>query len=357
MSEDRGFVIKFDGPAIKNNSISFKTLANVLNGIQTTFHYIGMEITKREQTRGRVPGDIQQACELKRIMERPGSYEVVAELSAQNQPELFHGMDLGKETLNKYLRMTEWLSEDKDDYDILQLFPEDKHRNRILKTVQGFAPREGDDWVLAFQHPGRSRQYGLLEPQSIKKIDKVLYAPQFETKTVIGQLAELNFEQHKLAIRYKPTGKLLECSYNPEDEDTIFSNRDGYLIISGVIELDASGNPNKITSVAGIRYLDLSPVRLSRIAAEAGTIEFNDAIVIEPVFENGEIVLYYGDLNIIAAGEDREEAIRDFEDDFVWLWREYVMVDDEILSEDAINLKRYLQELVGRSTIESEKTR
>lgn len=356
MSENRRFVVKFHGPAITNHGISFKILANVLDGIQTTFHYIGMEITKRDQARGPVPGEIQQACELKRVMERPGSYEVVAELSGPIQSELFHGLDLGKATLDKYLRMTGWISEDNDNADILQLFPQEKHRSRILKSVQRYIPREGDDWALVFQDPGGNSKYGFLDYQSTKKIDRVVYTPLYETRALVGQLVGINFEQHKISIRHEPTGKPLECTYNPEDEDAIISNRDGYLLISGVIELDAGGNPNKISSVTGIRYLDLSPVRLSRIATEAGTIELNKAIVIEPVFEDQEVVLYYDDLNIIATGEDREEAIRDFEDDFVWLWREYVLVEDHILSEDAKNLKRYLQQLVRRANIESEET-
>ncbi|NLG32530.1 MAG: hypothetical protein GX550_03325 [Syntrophomonadaceae bacterium] len=353
MSDNRRFVVKFEGPAITNHSLSFKTLANVLDGIQNTFYYIGMEITKREKARGRIPDEIQQACELRRVMERSGSYEVVAELSSPMQSGLFTGLDLGKEALDKYFQMTDWLSGGKDEANIRQLFPEEKHRRRILKSVQKYSPRKGDDWVLVFQDPGGNRQYGFLDHQTVNRIDRAVSAPQYETSTMFGQLVKIDFEQHKITIRHESTGKSLDCTYNPEDEDTIITNRDGYLMISGVIELDTSGNPNKIASVTDIRYLDLSPVRLSRIATEAGSIELKKAIVIQPVFENQEIVLNYEDLNIIAVGEDREQAIRDFEDDFVWLWREYVLVEDHILSEDAKHLKKNLQELVRRANIES----
>ncbi len=52
MSEIRRFVVKIDGPAITNHSVSFKILADVLDGIQSTFHYIGMEITKGSKNQG-----------------------------------------------------------------------------------------------------------------------------------------------------------------------------------------------------------------------------------------------------------------------------------------------------------------
>ncbi len=356
MSEIRRFVVKIDGPAIKNHSVSFKILANLLDGIQDTFNNIGMEIAKREvKTRARVPGDIQQACELKRVIERPGSYEVVTEISDPLQGEIFQGMDLGKMALDKYLGMTAWMSGESSDSDIRQLFPEEKHRTRILKSVQKYIPREGDDWNLVFKDPGGTRQYGFLTHQSNQRINKTIYSPQFESKTIAGELTKISFDQHRIVIKHVPTGKSLECSYNPEDEDAILENRDGYLLISGLIELDPRGNPDKISNVTDIRFLDLSPVKFSRIASESLVLELKEPLIVEPQFDDPEVILPYDDLNIIAAGLDRDDAIQDFEDDFIWLWREYAKADDQSLSNDALTLKNSLLQMVGRVIVESEK--
>jgi hypothetical protein len=355
MSDLRQFMVKIDGPAIVNHSIPFKTLVNILDGIQNTFYYIGMEITNREvKSRARVPSDIMQACELKQVMERPGSYEVVAEIPELMQYEMFPDMDLGKVALNKYLGMTEWISGDAGFSDINTIFPTQSHRNRILKSMQRYLPREGDEWSLTIHEPDGTRQYGLFNRQSIQKINRTVYVPQFETKTITGELMRINFDQHRIVVKHKPSEKSLECSYNPEDEDAILENRDGYLLISGLIELDAGGNPDKISNVTDIRFLDLSPVKISRIISDGLVLELNKPLIIEPVFEDQEVVLNYDELNIISVGQDREESIKDFEDDFIWLWREYVMVEDNNLSVDAITLKQLLQDMVGRVIIDTK---
>lgn len=355
MSEIRRFMVKIDGPAITNQSVSFKLLANLLDGIQDTFNYIGLEITKREiKTRARVPGDVQQACELRRVIERPGSYELVAEISNPVQAEIFQGMDLGKATLDKYLGMTAWMSGESNDSEIRRIFPEENHRTRILKSVQKYTPREGDDWSLQFKEPEGTRQYGLINHQSLKKINATIYTPQYETTTITGELIRIHFDQHRIGIRYLPTGKILECSYNPEDEDAILDSRDGYLTISGLIEMDSMGNPDKIPNVTEINFLDLSPVKFSRINGDEFILELAKPLIVEPVFEDQEVVLNYDELNIIAAGQDRDEAIKDFEDDFIWLWREYAKADDQSLSHDALALKNSLLQMVGRVIVDSK---
>ena len=356
MSEIRRFVVKIDGPAITNHSVSFKILADVLDGIQSTFHYIGMEITKREvRTRARVPGDIQQACELRQVIQRPGSYEVVAEISNPVQAEMFPDIDLGKATLDKYLGMTAWMSGQTQGPDIRQLFPEENHRNRILRSVQKYVPREGDDWSLLFKAAEGTSQYGFINHQTMGMINKTIYAPQYETKTIAGELMKINFDQHTITIKHAPTGKSLDCSYNPEDEDAILDNRDGHLLISGLIEVDSAGNPGKISTVTDVRFLDLRPVKFSRIASERLVLELKKPIIVEPQFEDPEVILNYDDLNIIAAGQDRDDAIKDFEDDFIWLWHEYAMASDHTLSNDALSLKNSLRQMVGRVVVESEK--
>ena len=65
-------------------------------------------------------------------------------------------------------------------------------------------------------------------------------------------------------------------------------------------------------------------------------------IVVDPVFVGEEIILEFPDFNIIATGSSREDAIAAFEEDFIWLWREYVLENDEQLSGDAIKFKEQL---------------
>ena len=80
VSDNRQFIMKIDGSAVTEHTFPFRLLAGVLNGIQQTFYYIALaEVKKEESGRGKIPQDIQQACELRRVLEKPGSYKVLAE--------------------------------------------------------------------------------------------------------------------------------------------------------------------------------------------------------------------------------------------------------------------------------------
>lgn len=356
MAGARQFVVKIYGPAVQNHSVPFKVLANVLDGIQNTFYYIAMEIVQRDvKSRARVPADIQQACELRRIMEKPGSYQVVAEIMEPFQAEVFEGIDLGKSTLDKYMETTAWISGSGNVKGIEEIFPEAGHRTRILKSIEKYSPREGDDWALVFESGAGQGYVGAIDSKARKKISQAINVPMYETMTVTGKLMRIHLDEYKIYILYPPTGRLLECRYNADLEDFLIENRDAYLQLNGTVEADDNGNPQRIINVDYIQELDLTPVKLSAIRGAEITIELKKPFVIEAVFENQEVVLYYDDFNIIAAGQNRDEAILEFEQDFIWLWQEYALADDEILSADAITMKRAIQDRVGRVLNESKK--
>lgn len=88
--------------------------------------------------------------------------------------------------------------------------------------------------------------------------------------------------------------------------------------------------------------LNLSTVILSKICASGITLELRQPLVIEPQLLEQEFILKWPAFNIIASGATREEAINTFEEDFVWLWKEYGKYDDNKLSPDALQLKKDL---------------
>ncbi len=356
MAVSRQFVVKIDGPAVINHSVSFKMLASILEGIQNTFYYIAMETVKREvKSRARVPVDIQQACELRRVMEKPGSYQVVAEIPEPLEPEMFEGIDLGKSVMDKYMETAGWISGVQNVRDISEIFPEPRHRTRILKSIEKYSPREGDEWSLVFEDGADKRYYGTIDFKGRQKITQVVNVPKFETMTVIGRLMRIHLDEYKMYIQYPPTGKLLEVHYSPDSEDLIIESRDGYIQLNGMVEADEKGDPQRILEVNYIQELDLSPVKLLVVRGEDMAIELKEPLLIEPAFENQEVVLYYSNFNIIAAGQDRDEAVQEFEQDFIWLWKEYALAEDELLSEDAITMKLELKDMVGRVLSESKK--
>lgn len=345
MIYDRQISFKLEGAAIKSQSVPFKLLASVLDGIQHTFYCIGQEVSGREpRNRGRLPADIQQACELRRVLERPGSYEVVAEVAADWQPDLFD-FDIGKKALDKYMSLITYLGDNPDNSDIKTLFPDSTHRRRILRSVEMYCPREGDEWVLAFENTSMQRKSEITKNVR-DKISKLINPPDIELLTVTGELMRLHLDEHKIAILYPATHRILECFYDKEIEDFIIGNLKGMIQVTGRVQLDSDGHPEKIIDVTAINELDLSSVKLSNISAFDTTLELVSPMVIEPSFDDQEVILEYPAFHIIASGETRGQAIRVFEEDFIWLWKEYAQASDNELTADAIQLKNDLLSMI-----------
>lgn len=88
--------------------------------------------------------------------------------------------------------------------------------------------------------------------------------------------------------------------------------------------------------------------RISYKVLSAGNtvLELCRPFVLEPQYKEKEVVLEYPAFHIIASGASREEAMAVFEEDFIWLWKEYALANDSELSLDAQQLKQELLSLV-----------
>ena len=86
--------------------------------------------------------------------------------------------------------------------------------------------------------------------------------PDIEMMTVTGKLMRLHLDEHKIAIYYQPTGRILDCYYDIEIEDFIIGNLKDLIQVTGHVQLDASGHPEKIIDANSISELDLSQLNI-----------------------------------------------------------------------------------------------
>lgn len=335
----RQFLIKIGGPKVSQHLVPLWLLANTFNGVQQAINYIalaeyGFDIKKR------VTQQIKKDCELHRFLERPGSYEMIIQIPEPPQTSINN--DIGMVACSKYLDLISNLSiNSSNGVNLQKIIPNELHLRRILKSIEIISPKYGDDWYLYFEglKSGRS---GSLDYKVRNKIGIILSEQRLETRIVTGELIRLYLDQHRIAINYEPTQKVLECNYASELEDYIINNIRNMVQIKGNVELDTEGHPVKIINAFEINELDLSPFQLS----SAGSLTLKTPIEIYPTFEGQEIIFEIPELNIIGADATREEAISQLQEDLIWLWHEYGNAPDKCLSGDAKDLKSYLKTLI-----------
>lgn len=96
--------------------------------------------------------------------------------------------------------------------------------------------------------------------------------------------------------------------------------------------------------------VDVTPFIISCIERYGERIDFINPIEIVPVYydDEKEFEIKFPKLGIIARGRTRTEVLDNFKDDFIWLWDEYVEEKEELLTEDAIELKQKLIAMVNK---------
>jgi len=139
----------------------------------------------------------------------------------------------------------------------------------------------------------------------------------------------------------KEANKILEQrikDYEPIKELRKFINKLREKIqVVGQVQLDGRGIPDKIINITEINEVDLQSLELQEIDDGEVRIVFKAPLVLQPELDEDarEISISCPELNIIASGISREEAVNEFENDFIWLWKEYVLTEMDVLSSDA----------------------
>lgn len=343
--DKRSLILRIEGPSISKGRVSFSLLANVLKGVQETIYLVALSELRREvKKRARVPLDIQRSCELIRVLESPGSYEILATIPEPEQPTIFGTPDIGIVARDKFLEIAETISLRPDAKRLSEIIPDGNQRKRILRSIESFTPRPGHEWYLVIV---AGKTFCSVNNETRKNISKILNEPAVERRTVTGELVRLHLDENRLGIFYPPTNRVLDCYYDPVLEDVIIQNLKGLIQVTGTVQLDSNGHPDKIVDVFEIEELDLSPARFTKISSGETVLFLKRPIEITPYFEDQSIVFEYPALNIIASGATREEAVAELQADIIWLWKEYAEEDDGNLTNDAIEFKKYLKELIA----------
>jgi hypothetical protein len=95
--------------------------------------------------------------------------------------------------------------------------------------------------------------------------------------------------------------------------------------------------------------MDNEIIRLEKIYSDNLTLKLSIPLILIPIHDNNKIVFEIPHLNITSSGSTIDEAINKLQSDMVWLWKEYALEDDKNLSEDAIELKKYIKKLVSEA--------
>jgi len=290
---------------------SLRVLAQVLASVQRTAHDLGRQRAARDpRFSGHSQADIERECELFVTELRYGSFEAtldVAEPAPGLFPEYGHPT-LGQVVVDDLDRVAEALAMESEER-VRQVLPDARWRKRVLE-------------MLARSLPARSDEY------------RVMWGS--------GGLRPL----------HRPTREaVLALTGLPEGEFLVRERADDDVLVEGtcVARLGKDGRPVTVREWLDFSVVlqeDTRPYRTDHLTWGNRLFRLAHEIACSVAVEDHLIVVQYEPLGIRAYAPTREAAIRDFAEEFAFLWDDYAHARDEELTRRAVGLKRHLRELV-----------
>lgn len=338
---DKEALVRITGAETDNHTVPAEVLIRVLNGMrQTTFLLAAASLKHPIRQRFKPSEELRQRYELRCELPRPGSYAL---------PILLED-DL--HLLDKLHALMAAVSSGLKDA-VMEVIPDSAYRNRALREFSNFLPKSGERWGVGFSVAQGSEIQ--VDTRSARVIEHWLTEeePRDAIMTVTGELIGIDFDQNKVQIRYTPTGRLIECVYRPEIEDTIIESRRELIQVTGQFLLDEESNPVRLTDVTRIEAVDLSPMTFERLEYQDRALEFLEPLTLVPALDE-ESSQYYElrdeTLDLFVYAPSREQLADELAEQLFMLWDEFAQAPPDHLTLAAQRVRLELLDRIREAT-------
>jgi len=306
--QDRSIRIHIATKHTKEKRVPLVLLADVFLNIQRASYLIGnYRIQRNPSTTGRYADSIRRELELFIVRAEPGSVAATIEFP-NKEASLFPDFpDFAEKILEDLNNITVGIKQ-KSKSLVHKAIGIPQYRKKIVSLLTDIMPREGADYGISFQYGGH---------------------PAVET-----------VEHPGADCIYELVGKVPEAAAKPHD---------AVIQARCLARIADDGKIKRVLDVLEYELfeeLDMRPYRVQEIEWEHRVFVLNKEIACGVRKEEAIIIIEYEPLNIRSYNYSREEAIRDFAEEFSVLWDTYVKEVEGNLTSDAIDLRNKLLSLV-----------
>ena len=228
------------------------------------------------------------------------------------------------------------------------------NRIKFSRTLSKFLPGPEERWSVTIESAA-TPDVGFpseitFTPELAERARRALEdapPPPSDVMSVIGELLAVNFERNSLTLRHGQTRRQIECTFRPEVVDQIIQNRGNGVQVTGTFTLDDGGMPVALADVSSVVPVDLSPIAAPQFTVDGRV--FRPSTVVPPFFtpsldeDSGQLFTVRDDsLGIDTFAETRTRLVEELREQLAFMWREYAMADEEMLTESARKVKTAL---------------
>ena len=333
------------------HSLPAQNLIAALEGLQRTIHLVAMMSEGREvRSRARVTRDIEERYQLQCAPAKAGSY-YQATFIAEKDGSLLSPVEVrevAEITRNLLVAIGQG-----DDGNFRKVVPDSAFRSPIITSLEKIFAGQGSRYRLSIEEKN-----GRVIVDSVRAVDALDHFRQSrispDTHSIVtGYFNKVDFKERKLTLLIPSTGRSISCIYDEEIESTLLENARDLIQVVGTIELDADGNPQRITDVQEFHPVNTDDIDIIELLPEnLKSSELNNLrVAVDLTDDKQTYCASIDELWIDHAAYTRSDLVDGLRAEIGFLWKTIALEDDENLTKKARELKavlrRMFQEISG----------
>lgn len=165
---------------------------------------------------------------------------------------------------------------------------------------------------------------------------------------IIAKLASVDFERHVLRFKHGLSDNLLKVKC---DQDNLQLRKSlaeaggaeaGFLEIYGSMKFRRDGSPSKISSLTGLKQVNLDEVLVTEVSTDKGVIAPSEPLAFHPELSEHKAI-YVVDISpfgSILFEQNRECLVEVIHDYLAFMWGFYALEEDKSLDPGALEIKK-----------------
>ncbi len=271
-----------------------------------------------------------------------GSFEAVI----SSEPQATFGKPIVEEALEDFTEIVHIIEEDNEETveeEIKKKISSDSVRARLMKSLNNIWPGGDNEYSLDIEFKRRELFFDPKKKKVVKKLSEI--EGKEHERTMFGVVSEIRYTAGKKKFELlTPRGKIV-CEYDRVFKDRVHQFADQVVTVHGVCEIDNEGMEKKVKNLLKIEPIRNIPIQ--HIVTEDSEIHLREPIDVGVSYEEDMWHLEYEPLSIYAAGDSFNDAIDNFNSDFVFLYKRYALGNPDKFGKTAKKLRKLLLEYVG----------
>ncbi|MBQ7702160.1 MAG: hypothetical protein IJT54_07145 [Candidatus Methanomethylophilaceae archaeon] len=276
------------------------------------------------------------------------SSEGVSFGASTNMPETEGRGNLVDEAVELLDKVLDTMGKGTGSYWMEDTFTDALYRNALIYDIvalyQDMVERPG--YALMYGTTEELKKFGAVD---VKKMSAFIHEKGLTyngaTIGILVRTSAKSARESKFALSTNGNQAKIEFANEEEAKKAEELAGQGAVIIAGTLTYDEDGNLVSITNAGGLS--PATEVKYQRMVSVTGDVILKEPVAIKVVFKDGKWKLSNMDLGISVAKDTWDDAIQSFHDYFIFLWMQYAVKGDEGLSEEELEVKRYLLSLIA----------